>query len=65
MIEHYLDWRVLGRETGVVVILVGTTLYVPVVLVVLLLVIKIVGGVLCSGLEMGTIVGTTLGGGTG
>ena len=36
MIGHYLDWRILGRETGVVVILVGTTLYVPVVLVVLL-----------------------------
>ena len=65
MIGYCFDWRSLGRETGVGIILAGTTIGVPVVLIVLLFVVNIVGDVLCSSWEIGSIVGTTLGGGTG
>ena len=54
-----MNWQRLGWETGVGIILAGATIGVPVVLIVLLMVVKIVGGVLYSGLGINSIDGTT------
>ena len=59
-----MNWQRLGWETGVGIILAEATIGVPVVLIVLLMVVKIVGGVLYSGLGISSIDGTTFARGT-